>query len=78
MVHAAEASSQVFHGHGVVWLGYFRVWVALLHSQGGLLRNAGSVHQGKLSRAFLLEEKRRVFISLDGRICSFRSSWERI
>lgn len=59
MAHAAKASSQVFHGHGVVWLGYFRVWVELLHSQGGLLRNAGSVHQGKLSRAVLLEEKKK-------------------
>lgn len=79
MAHAAKPSSQVFHGHGAVRPGYFRVWVDSLHSQGGLLRNAGSVHQGKLSRAVLVEgRKKRVFLSLDGRICSFRSSCERI
>lgn len=77
MAHAAKPSSQLFHGRDVVWLGYLGVWAELPHSQGGLLRKAGSVHRGHFSKAVSVEEK-GVFISLDGRICYFQRRWERI
>lgn len=48
-----------------------------LSPRGGLLRKAGSVHQGHFSKALSVEEK-GVFISLDGRICYFQRRWEPI